>query len=163
MSDPLAQWRAAYPEAAAALDALSLPDMPVTGGEGSEARAQSLVRLEAPRHGYKMWRNNRGAWADRDDAGNVRSVIRYGLANDTDAMDKILKSHDLIGWRRVTVTPEMVGQMLAVFTSWEIKPPGWRYTGAGREGAQMAWANLVAAAGGEARFLTGPGEVGVVP
>lgn len=55
---------------------------------------------------------------------------------------------------------KVVGQVLAVFTSWEIKPPGWRYTGAGREGAQMAWANLVAAAGGEARFLTGPGEVG---
>lgn len=154
MSDPLAQWRAAYPEAAAALDALSLPDMPVTGGEGSEARAQSLIRLEAPRHGYKMWRNNNGAL--KDETGRV---VRFGLASDTAAMSKVLKSADLIGWRRVTVTPDMVGQMLAVFTSWEIKPPGWRYTGTGREGAQMAWANLVAAAGGEARFLTGPGEV----
>lgn len=154
MTDPLAAWRAAYPEAAAALDALSLPDAPVTGGEGSEARVQSLVRAAAPRHGYKMWRNNNGAL--KDETGRV---VRFGLASDTAAMSQVLKSADLIGWRRVTVTPEMVGQVLAVFTSWEIKPPGWRYTGRGREAAQMAWANLVRAGGGEARFITDDSEV----
>jgi ribosomal protein S19 len=30
-------------------------------------------------------------------------------------------SADLIGWKRVTVTPEMVGSTVAVFTSIEVK------------------------------------------
>ena len=33
---------------------------------------------------------------------------------------------DLIGYRRVTVTPEMVGQDLAVFTAVEVKTPRGR-------------------------------------
>lgn len=52
-------------------------------------------------------------------------------------------SGDLIGWRTVTVTPEMVGQQLAVFVSLEGKE------GTGRlSPAQRGWMTAVRMAGG---------------
>jgi hypothetical protein len=41
--------------------------------------------------------------------------VRYGLCKG---------SSDLIGWRSTTITPEMVGQQLAVFTAIEVKDRG---------------------------------------
>ena len=52
-------------------------------------------------------------------------------------------SADLIGWKTVTVTPEMVGQKLAVFLSVEVK------TQKGRLSAeQKTWLKNVSEAGG---------------
>lgn len=56
-------------------------------------------------------------------------------------------SGDLIGWTPVLVTPEMVGQTLAVFTSVETKS----LTGRARAG-QPEWADAVRGAGGYAGF-----------
>ena len=50
---------------------------------------------------------------------------------------------DLLGWRTVEVTPEMVGQRVAVFTSIEVKTP----TGKLRV-EQEQWLKVVRAAGG---------------
>ena len=50
---------------------------------------------------------------------------------------------DLLGWRTVEVTPEMVGQQLAVFTSIEVKTR----TGKLRP-EQEQWLKVVRAAGG---------------
>lgn len=116
----------------------------------SEAEVQAELRLLAPQRGETLWRNNVGVL--RDERG---VPVRYGLANETKAMNQRWKSADLIGWRRVVVTPDMVGQTLAVFTSYEVKYEGWRYTGAGRESAQKAWADLVTLAGGYACFWAG--------
>jgi hypothetical protein len=49
----------------------------------------------------------------------------------------------LIGWRTITVTPEMVGQQLAVFTSIEVKTPTGRI-----RPEQHAWLGAVRSAGG---------------
>lgn len=52
-------------------------------------------------------------------------------------------SSDLIGWRTVTITPEMVGQQVAVFVSLEAKE------GTGRlSPEQRGWLNGVRQAGG---------------
>ena len=48
---------------------------------------------------------------------NNGSKIRYGLRPG---------SSDLIGWTSREVTPEMVGNMVAVFTAVEVKKPGAR-------------------------------------
>jgi len=60
--------------------------------------------------------------------------VQFGLARG---------SADLIGWRTVTITPDMVGTRLAVFTSIEIKTPTGRLTP-----QQHAWLGTVRSAGG---------------
>ena len=118
----------------------------------SEARVQSLIRLEAPLYDVTLWRNNVGVLLDA-----TGRPVRYGLANDSRALNEVLKSSDLIGWRPVTVTPDMVGRRLALFVSRECKPGGWRFSGTPREVAQRAWIDLVNQAGGDAAFASGEG------
>lgn len=120
----------------------------------SEAYAQSQVRLEAPAKGVTLWRNNVGVLTDI----NGRPV-RFGLANDSKQLNEVLKSSDLIGWRPVLITPAHVGTTIAQFVSRECKEPGWIYRGTDREVAQKAWLDLVAGAGGDSAFATGPGTL----
>lgn len=132
------------------------PPLPV-GAEGvgkSEAWAQSLVRLEASEKGVKLFRNNCGAL--KDEGGRL---VRFGLGNDSAKMSEILKSGDLLGLRPVLIQERHVGHIIGQFMSREMKPPGWQYTGTGREVAQMAWCNLVNSCGGDAAFATGPGTL----
>lgn len=119
----------------------------------SEARVQSEVRLEAACHGVHLWRNNVGVLTD----ANGRPV-RYGLANDSAQLNAVLKSSDLIGWRPVVVTPDMVGQTLAVFVARECKAEGWAFRGTDREIAQQRWLDLINHNGGDAAFVSGLGS-----
>lgn len=125
-----------------------------TPGEASESNVQARVRLAARAGGMRLWRNNVGVLTDE------RGVpVRYGLANDTKQLNARLKSHDLIGWRRLSIAPEMVGTVVAQFVSLECKREGWRFTGNEREQAQQRWAALVASEGGFSRFVTGPTQI----
>lgn len=120
----------------------------------TESYVQSIVRLEGARKGLKLWRNNVGVLLDE------RGVpVRYGLANDTKRLNETIKSGDLIGWRPLVVSPEMVGSRIAQFVSRECKRMDWRYTGTGREPAQLKWAQAIAADGGDAAFCTGEGTL----
>lgn len=126
---------------------------PALPGE-SEAAVQSRVRLEAARKGLRLWRNNVGALLDS------RGVpVRYGLANDSQQLNKIVKSGDLIGWRPVLITVEHVGSRIAQFVSRECKRPGWKYTGDDHERAQLRWAEALAADGGDAKFCCEEGTL----
>lgn len=120
----------------------------------SEAYAQSLVRQEAADKGLHLWRNNVGVL--KDERGRP---VRFGLANESKQINEVLKSSDLIGWRPVLITPDMVGRTIAQFVSRECKPPGWKYTGNAHEAAQLAWLHLVSQGGGDAAFATGPGTL----
>lgn len=131
-----------------------------TGGR-SESNVQSRVRLAAPAAGMRLWRNNVGVLTDE------RGVpVRYGLANDTKALNDRLKSHDLVGWRRLVVSPDMIGGTIAQFVSIECKHEGWqpaRPTNVrdyAHEQAQARWAALVIADGGYSRFVTAPEQLG---
>lgn len=125
-------------------------------GARSESNVQSRVRLAAPAAGMRLWRNNVGVLTD--DRG---VPVRYGLANDTKALNDRLKSHDLIGWRRVVISPPMVGSLIAQFVSLECKREGWRPgESPAREQAQERWAALVVADGGYSRFVTAPEQLG---
>lgn len=120
----------------------------------SEAAVQAAVRLEAARKGLRLWRNNVGALID------ARGVpVRYGLANDSKQLNAVIKSADLIGWRPLVIEPQHVGQVVAQFLSREVKAVGWHYTGDKHEQAQLAWAQLVTAGGGDAAFCTGEGTL----
>lgn len=133
--------------------AVTLP-APTDPKEQSESWAQSAIRLEAAQKGVRLWRNNVGAL--QDETGRW---VRYGLANDSAGLNKRLKSSDLIGWRPVAITAEMVGRILAQFVAREVKAPGWNYAGTDREVAQAAFIHLVQADGGDAAFATGPGSL----
>lgn len=127
----------------------------------SEARVQSILRLEAGRNPMvTLWRNNVGVLPDR-----TGRPVRYGLANETAELNKRVKSGDLIGWRVLMITPDMVGLRIAQFISRECKPEDWMPappTNQARwahEEAQREWARIVIEAGGDARFATGEGTL----
>lgn len=168
MSTPavLASWAARHRITSAALADLlqvmeigSIPTEPAAPPPpaATEAYAQSLVRLEAPRFGVSLWRNNVGARTITEDDG-TRRHIRWGLANESPAMNKVLKSGDLIGVRPIVITPAHVGATIGQFVSRECKRPGWTWRGDEHETAQLNWAMLVTRLGGDAQFATGEGS-----
>lgn len=134
---------------------LGAPAQPMGAGVGSESRVQSQVRLAAPGLGMRLFRNNVGVLKNEDGV-----PVRYGLANDSPALNQKLKSADLIGWRRFQIQPQDVGSCVAQFVALETKKEGWHYTGDEREQAQQRFLALVAADGGYARFVTSADEVG---
>lgn len=154
----LRQWAVRHHVSLEALAELSgmLGAIGAPAGEAgaSEARVQSQVRLAAPSAGMRLWRNNVGALTDE------RGIpVRYGLANDTKKLNEQLKSSDLIGWRRLPITPAMVGGIVAQFVSFETKHGGWSYKGDQHEVAQQRWLTLVQADGGYARFVSDAGQL----
>lgn len=135
------------------------PDTPVELDGKNEAYVQSAVRLAAPMHGYLLGRNNNGALPDE------RGVpIRFGWLNDTAALNKVMKTGDLLGcqsgWFRDYQTLEPV--KVAVFAMAECKKAGWQFNPKNaHEVAQLRAINMVQAAGGIATFTTGQLPIGV--
>jgi len=128
-------------------------DPPLIHGE-SEAAVQVRIRLEASLKGGRLWRNNvGGAYTD------TGQFIRYGLANESKQMNDKIKSHDLIGLRPVQITATHVGHTIGQFVSREAKPANWKYAGTPREVAQLRFAELVIALGGDAAFATSEGTL----
>lgn len=134
-----------------ALSTVYTPHEPTIGK--SEAYVQSQVRLEAPHHGVYAWRNNVGA-------GKLQngSFVRWGLANDSTALNREIKSADLIACRKRLITAADVGSYIGQFVSRECKRPDWKYSGTPEELAQVNWATLINSLGGDAKIVTGPGS-----
>ena len=97
----------------------------------AETQLQQQIRLAlGTRPDARLFRNSVGSLPDP----RTGRLVTFGLARG---------SADLIGWRSVVVTPDMVGRRLAVFCSIEIKTP------TGRQRAdQQAWLIAVQGAGG---------------
>lgn len=97
----------------------------------AETTLQQRIRLAlGTQPDLRIFRNQVGSLPDP----RTGRLVQFGLAKG---------SADLIGWRTVVVTPEMVGQRLAVFTSLEIKTPTGRLAP-----AQRSWLHAVRSAGG---------------
>jgi hypothetical protein len=118
------------------------PDAPVAGQ--SEAAVQNNLRLTAGRAGVLLFRNNVG--------GDPDSGLRWGLANDSAAVNKVLASSDLIGIDRAPITPADVGKPRGQFVAMECKAGDWNFTGAGRETPQHNFIKLIISRGGRAAF-----------
>ena len=112
-----------------------------------EGRVQDDVECSASSFSCKLLRNNVGSLKNDLDVW-----VRYGLGNISKKLNKRLKSSDLVGWTTITITPEMVGRKVAVFTAIEVKPPSFKVTGVykedSRECAQERFCNLVREGGG---------------
>jgi len=123
-------------------------------GISSEGAVAKLVRLEASAKGCILWRNNVGALTDG------RGIpVRYGLANDSKAMNERVKSSDLIGVRPVLVEPHHVGTVIGQFLARETKAPGWTYHASEHELAQLKFIEIVTALGGDAAFTQSEGSI----
>lgn len=131
---------------------LSSPDN--AGPAHSEARAQQEVRMEAAEKGILMFRNNVGALLD-----SSGRPVRYGLANDSKAMNDEIKSSDLIGCAPVAITPDMVGKTFGLFVAREVKKGDWKWCGDDHERAQLKFMDLIISHGGNAGFCTGRGTL----
>ena len=95
----------------------------------SEQRIQQEIRLAISKGDCRVFRNNTGTL--RDQHGRP---VSFGLAKG---------SSDLIGWTTRTITADMVGQQVAVFTSIEVKSATGRL-----RPEQQQWLDAVQAAGG---------------
>lgn len=92
----------------------------------------------------RLFRNNVGeAWAGKSYRDNRGAIvipepyrITYGLCPG---------SADLVGFRSIKITADMVGQHVAVFASVEVKLPRSHMTY-----NQEAWAEMISAHGGRA-------------
>lgn len=117
----------------------------------SEQAVQGGVLVRSAPHGFTLFRNNVGVLKNPNG-----QPIRFGLANDTPALNKKWKSGDLMGWRSIIITPDMVGQRVAVVVSRECKAEDWQFRGDEHELAQARWASLINDAGGDACFVSSP-------
>jgi hypothetical protein len=95
----------------------------------SEQHIQQHIRLACSTGPVRLFRNNTGVL--RDQHGRP---VSFGLCKG---------SADLIGWTTRTITPDMVGQQVAVFTSIEVKTASGRLTP-----EQRQWLAAVETAGG---------------
>jgi len=95
----------------------------------SEQSIQQHIRLTCSTGSTRLFRNNTGTL--RDQHGRP---VSFGLCKG---------SADLIGWTTRTITLEMVGSQVAVFTSIEVKAASGRL-----RPEQRQWLDAVQAAGG---------------
>lgn len=109
----------------------------------SEQRVkQELLLKLGSRPDIRLFRNNvgmayMGSVVDDDDdmiTLKGRRVVKFGLHKG---------SGDLIGWKSVTITQDMVGKKFAQFLSVEVKRPGGR-----RSSDQETWYIVVSESGG---------------
>ncbi|MBM5799997.1 MAG: VRR-NUC domain-containing protein [Cyanobacteria bacterium K_DeepCast_35m_m2_023] len=97
----------------------------------AETDLQQRIRLAlGTRSDARIFRNQVGSLPDP----RTGRLVTFGLARG---------SADLIGWRTITITPDMIGTQLAVFTSIEVKTPTGRLTP-----EQRNWLHTVDHAGG---------------
>ena len=97
----------------------------------AETTLQQQIRLALGTNpDARIFRNQVGSLPDP----RTGRLVTFGLARG---------SADLIGWRTVVVTPEMVGTRLAIFTSIEVKTPTGRI-----RPEQQAWLDVVLRGGG---------------
>jgi len=95
----------------------------------SESEIQREIMIAGNREGMRLFRNNvaklkhNGRW------------LSFGIPGPGGS--------DLIGWKAITITDDMVGETVAVFASVEVKTTKGRVTE-----KQRLWLNLVRSFGG---------------
>ena len=119
----------------------------------SEAAIQQQIRLALSKAGVVAFRNNVAqAWVGQQVIKLQNGDVLIKNARPLHA-GLCVGSSDLIGWTPVTVTPDMVGKTVAIFTACEVKAPNGRATE-----AQLNFISQVLKAGGFAGIARSPGD-----
>lgn len=129
--------------------------------ETPETIAKRVVLLRVGQYRSRMFKNNTGvAYTE-----NGRPVF-FGLGNDGKKDDDSIRTPDDVGWTTITITPEMVGKEVAVFTAIDSKKLGFvvksDYTKGTREYGQNKFFNLVLKSGGIAGFASCAADVDAI-
>jgi hypothetical protein len=120
----------------------------------TEQHIQQAVLLKCSSGPTRLWRNNVGTgWAGP--ATRITAANRFTIGQTLQPGDVVVRqgrplhaglcvgSGDLIGYSSVTITPDMVGQRVAVFASVEVKAPKGRVSP-----EQAAFAQHIRSVGG---------------
>ena len=121
-----------------------------------EGIVQQEVQMEAMKFQCTLMRNNSGAAVD-----STGRMVRYGLGNISKKHSDKIKSSDLIGIKKVLITPDMVGQTIGQFVALEIKKEAWNPEKKfdKREIAQQNFIDWVRSLGGIAEFINSVDKV----
>lgn len=94
----------------------------------SEASLMKHIMLAVSKAGAVLFRNNqgRGVLGQFQKAPSGEFIVRNGRVVDFGVCNP--GGSDLIGWRTLTVTEDMVGKQVAIFLAMEIKTPAGRAT-----------------------------------
>ncbi len=113
----------------------------------SEADASRAIILDLGKHAphVRMSRNNIGLAHYPDSA-----PVKYGVFGDVGGSDRI-------GWTTRVITPDMVGQRVAIFTAIEVKKPG-KIPNTAHVKTQRHFCDVVIAAGGIAGIVQSADE-----
>lgn len=89
----------------------------------TETDLKNEVMLEVGRGDTRIFRNNVGVgWCGKTQHVVDRGVKSVIIKHPRPLIAGLCKgSSDLIGWRSVTITPDMVGQKVAIFMAIELK------------------------------------------
>ena len=119
-----------------------------------EGVAQQKVRERGSAWFMRLFRNNSGVLPNP----NTGQPVRFGVGNESKAINKELKSSDLIGGTPIVITQEMVGKTVCIFTTIEAKAEGFKhkksYPKKSREYGQLNWINLFKELGAIAGFAS---------
>ena len=128
----------------------------------SETDIQGEIMIAASRMGARLLRNQ----VSLAFASNRHKVLRAGENYRATGGEALLFDHrkvstglgkgspDLIGWTPITITPDMVGKTLAVFTGVEAKRPGQK-----PRPEQQKWIDLIIGQGGISGVATSPEDL----
>lgn len=123
-----------------------------------EAKAKDTVLLRANQWGSRLFKNNSGVAFTE----GGRPVF-FGLGNEGKKSETDIRTPDDVGWTEITITPEMVGKKVAVFTCIDSKKLGFvvkpNYTVGTREYGQNKFFQQVINAGGIAGFACNAEQV----
>ncbi len=162
MNDPITTWALRENVPLSALPGLydALAQLPEPAGTGGQATTESGVLTESTARAFAA-----GHWLLRNNSGMLRNdrgqPVRFGLGNTSAAVNRVIKSSDLIGIRRELVTPEMVGTYIGRFWAVEGKKPGWTHPVTERDRVQAAFGRKVESLGGRFQFVSDVGQLAV--
>lgn len=127
----------------------------------SEKKIINDILIEVSKRGWRLFRNNTGqGWAGKMFRSPMPTSIRLDpsdvvVRNAFPLQAGLCKgSSDLIGWKAVTITPDMVGKTVAIFTAIEVKYGSTRTTE-----EQQNFVDQVTRSGGIGKIVYGVDEI----